>query len=133
MGTPVLLVNGLPVPEVLTQLIIEGRWKPPSDLVLAEIFGDEPDGPQFYGIDVMVRQNEILQEMTPEELSDLLGVDSSGFDLGLCVLIGDLGADMPIALDYRLSKSNPRIIYMAAEGWREVAPDIGALALRLSL
>ena len=56
-----------------------------------------------------------------------------GIDPALAVLIGDLGADMPIVLDYRATERRPRVIYFASEGWREVAPDIATLLGRLGL
>lgn len=46
---------------------------------------------------------------------------------------GSLGADMPIALDYRLSRDEPRVVYLGDGGWREIAPDFPTLVQRLGL
>jgi hypothetical protein len=42
------------------------------------------------------------------------------------LLIGDLGFDMPIALDYSVSPGRPRVVYLPARapGWIEVARDV---------
>ena len=42
------------------------------------------------------------------------------------MLIGDLGHDMPIALDFGLSPDQPRVLFLpsSAPGWIEVAPDV---------
>jgi hypothetical protein len=49
------------------------------------------------------------------------------------VLIGDLGTDMPIALDYRVSASDPRVMYLPsyAAGWIEVAPNASAFLAKI--
>jgi hypothetical protein len=127
MGDSTLVVGGLPLPQALLQAIGDGRWRPPRDLETIEnVFGDEPDGPQFYDLPTIVRQNQSFQRMAPAVACDD-GDQGVGIDPGLAVLIGDLGADMPIALDYRLSQENPRVLYLGQSGWTEVAEDFDVL------
>ena len=129
-------VGGLTLPESLLHAIDGGRWKPPGDVqLLREVFADEPDWPQFYDVATMVRQNQKFQKKSASELEDQVPGSSLGLGIepGLAVLIGSLGADMPIALDYRSERENPRVIYLAEDGWHEVAPTFEELGRRLSL
>jgi hypothetical protein len=61
------------------------------------------------------------------------GNDYLTIDPRRSVLIGDLGIDMPLALDYQLSDDNPRVLYLPsyASGWIEVAPDISTLLSKI--
>ena len=56
---------------------------------------------------------------------------SVGIDPTKAVLIGDLGTDMPIALDDRASVDAPRVLYLGRGGWLEVAKNIETLLDRL--
>jgi hypothetical protein len=136
MGDSVVRVGGLTLPGALLEAIGGSRWNPPEDVdLIREVFGDEPDWPQFYDVATMTRQNKFFQNASVEELEDDVPGSRQGLgvDPALAVLIGSLGADMPIALDYRLSRNDPRVIYLAGDGWREVAPDFEALCRRLGL
>lgn len=129
-------IGNLALPRELMIAIDVGRWLPPhDDRIISDVFGDEPDDPRFYDLPTMTRQNQRFQSRSQAELaSDIIGAQRGlGIDPALAVLIGDLGADMPIALDYRTSDTRPRVIYFGADGWREVAPDIDTLLRRLGL
>ena len=118
-------IGNLAVPRELVDAIDAGRWLPPhDDRVISDVFGDEPDDPRFYDLPTMARQNQRFQSRSPAELAgDVFGAQRGlGIDPALAVLIGDLGADMPIALDFRISQTRPRVLYFGADGWREVAP-----------
>jgi hypothetical protein len=135
-GKSVVSVGGLELPGDLLEAIGGGRWKAPKDVDrIKDIFGDEPDWPQFYDLASITRQNQFFQNRSLVELDEDVPGSSRGLgvDPALAVLIGDLGADMPIALDYRPSRNNPRVIYLADDGWREVAPDFEMLCRRLGL
>jgi hypothetical protein len=67
--------------------------------LIEQVFRDRPDGPQFYDIPTMVRQNRSLRRMGPGE--------EFGIDFSRTVIIGDLGADMPIILDYGIDPATP--------------------------
>lgn len=76
-------IAGLPLPHELVKVIQDGKWRPPNDpQVYIDTFGEPPDNAVFYDLDEMSRQ-----------------------DPARSVLIGDLGPDMPIALDFRNSAS----------------------------
>jgi hypothetical protein len=136
MGDSLVSVGGLDLPGALLEAIDGGRWNPPEDADrMRDVFRDEPDWPKFYDVPSMVRQNQFFQNASVAELErDVPGSSGGlGVDPALTVLIGDLGADTAIALDYRLSRDNPRVIYLAEDGWREVAPDFETLCQRLGL
>jgi hypothetical protein len=128
-----LSVGGFAVPPELFEIMERGRWIPPAEQVLRGVFGDDPDDPCFYDFASMVRQNELFHAMAPADYAALVGADESHIDPSWCVVIGDLGADMPIALDYRSNQGDPRVIYLGLGGWREVAPSFGVLAQLLQL
>jgi hypothetical protein len=125
-------INGLPLPRALCEAIAEQRWWPPSVDVLRAVLGDEPDEARFYGLAEMGRQNAGLLTQ-PEEHFDWVDPGPAGWDRRLMVIIGNLGADMPIALDYRRSQDRPQVLYLGDTGWRVVAPDIETLLSRLGL
>lgn len=129
-------VGNLPLPGALLQMIRDGRWMPPRELAtIADVFRDEPDEPHFYDLPAMLRQNQSFQGKSQADLAEMVfGSDRGlGINPALAVLVGDLGADMPIALDYRADKVNPRVIYLGSEGWYEVAPDFETLVQWLSI
>ncbi|WDZ84088.1 SMI1/KNR4 family protein [Micromonospora cathayae] len=133
MATLNLSIGGFAVPPELVEIVERGSWLPPAEQVLREVFMDDPDDPHFYDFATMVRQNELFRAMDSDDYAALVGGNQSDIDPGWCVVIGDLGADMPIALDYRSNPDNPRVIYLGLDGWREVAPSFGALAQLLQL
>lgn len=119
-------IGTLPLPAELVEAIDAGRWRPPADeALLAEVFRDRPDGPQFYDVPTMRRQNRFFQTMPPERVP--------GLDPAHAVIIGDLGADMPIVLDYRPDPAVPRVRYLRADEWLDIAPDLPALLRTLGL
>ncbi|MEV0830125.1 hypothetical protein [Nonomuraea rubra] len=119
-------IGGLPLPESLIAIIDHGRWEPPEDEgLIEEVFRDHPDGPQFYDIPTMIRQNHSFQRMA---LGEMFGIDSSR-----AVIIGDLGADMPIVLDYSIDPAIPRVRYLRINEWLDVAPSIDDLLLMLRI
>jgi hypothetical protein len=96
-----------------------------------EVFGDPPEHPQFYDLAEIRRQNASWQQVTVEQA---FGVPDPGASVGveprLSVVIGDLGPDMPIVLDYRISRDEPRILYLGFRphpSWSVVAVDFASL------
>ncbi|WP_125728594.1 hypothetical protein [Kibdelosporangium aridum] len=119
------------LPSLLVELIDAGRWRAPDDEdLLRAVFTDEPDGPRFYSLADMIRQNEFFHQMSPDDALNAAGI---GIDPNHAVLIGHLGADMPIALDYRASATSPRVLYLAEPGWIEVAEDFETLVAKLKI
>ena len=129
-------IGSLHLPAALQRAIGEGRWKPPENAsIVANIFGDEPDLVEFYDVEAMRAQNRVFQTKSQADIAeDVPGSDGGvGCDPSLAVIIGSLGADMPIVLDYRHDQVRPRVIYLASEGWREIARDFEALSRSLGV
>lgn len=138
-------VGGLALPLALLLAIKKGRWEAPTrPQTFVEVFGDTASGPVFYSVRGMIQENvpgmineaSGFQGWSQEYLAKALGVREEGVGItpSLAVLIGDLGLDSPIALDYRQSRSAPRVLYLhPAHGWVEVAPDIETLLRKLGI
>ena len=131
MITPVL-IGGLRLPAELVDAVAAGRWSPPAQPEFyRRVFGDDPEQPTCYDLDLMVRENAGWQRRTP---ADVFGDPEPGFSEGLdparSVVIGDLGPDMPFVLDYRVRGDRPRVLYLAFASrpcWREVAGSAAEL------
>jgi SMI1/KNR4 family protein SUKH-1 len=132
-------INGLPLPDALRAAIEDGRWAPPADDVLARVFGDEPQGASFYSLDYMAEENRAwpgVEDGLPIYLgSPDPSAPPGDIDPRASVLIGDLGYDMPFALDFRTSREEPRVVYLSLETgrWVTVAPTAASLLDRLGL
>jgi hypothetical protein len=122
-------VNGLPLPGALCEAIADGRWRPPTEDVLRAVLGDQPDHARFYDLAEMTRQNAGLR-WAPKRYDDWV---PAGWHRRRTVIIGSLGADMPIALDYRQSRDRPQVLYLGLHGWVVVAPDFETFLVRLGL
>jgi hypothetical protein len=133
-------INGLPLPEALCSAIEEGRWAPPGDeLQLAQVFTEKPQEPSFYTLEYMKAENHRWPGVesrlpmylgSPDEASPPGDIDPT-----MSILIGDLGYDMPFALDFRPSRAEPRVIYLTLQNgrWITVAPTIEVFLTRLGL
>ena len=144
---PITEINGLPLPVDLIDLITAGRWKSPTDRsVIERLFPSEPGVRlelALYRIDYMPFANKNwLNENHPMVLGAPDDERPPGdIDPKRSVLVGDLGLglDQPIALDYRLSMDEPRILTLKwFEGgrkprWMVVAPSVRKFAELLGL
>ena len=134
-------VGGLKLPVDLVAAIRDGRWVAPGDHdLLATVFTDRPVQPNFYGIDEIFGETTHWHaENDAETLAWYLGSPSNtdppgDIDQQRSVIIGDLGPDRPIALDYRPGLDVPSVVYLTSyNGWIEVAPNIESLLVRLRL
>jgi hypothetical protein len=140
--TQPLLVHGLQLPPQVQAAIADGAWVLPPDPGLLEgVFTEAPSpGAELYSLDLMVRENDAWVDASPEELEQYGGPGSNAADHltvepRTSVLIGDLGHDMPIALDYSVSPDQPRVVYLPshAPGWIEVAADITSFMAALGI
>jgi hypothetical protein len=114
-------------------MIESGRWVLPNDRDLwIEIFGEARPGHGccLLTIDAMRRESPPENGMWMDDRAYLyLGEPDDAnppgdADPNQLVIIGDLGPDQPIGLDYRTSPE-PRVIYLGASStkWRTVAND----------
>lgn len=139
----VACINGLPLPRDLLDLIAAGRWRCPADLSgVNRLF---PDRGEFtlYSLDYMPFENSgWIHQRTPYFLGAPDPYHAPGdIDPRCSILIGDLGIgyDQPIALDYRHSLDEPRVLTLQwlpddqASRWIGIAPDIGTFAAMVGL
>lgn len=132
------MINRLPLPADLLRAIASGRWPGrPDPTVLREIFGDLPEAPRFYSLEVMAAVNRGWPARTNELFVGRPSARTPPGDIDprRSLLIGELGTEQLVALDYRLSIALPRVLYLGGaipSPWREVAPTIGHLLSRLA-
>ncbi|ONM50608.1 hypothetical protein [Nocardia donostiensis] len=135
-----MTINGLPLPAALAAAIEEERWVAPSDeTILEQVFTEKPQDPSFYTFDYMQVENQQWQGVATRH-PELCGTPDDSMppgdiDPNLSVLIGDLGYDMPFALDFRTSRTAPRVIYASLSSglWITVATRIEDLLTKLGL
>jgi len=146
------LVNGLPLPSLLVDLLAAHRWCHPGDAILQtvvpwikdplvflpslkemaiasqwELFIEDPDFAAF------IHYARGAQSVTPMELP-WLDVEQAIFILS-SQWPGD---DQGVALDYRTSRTDPRVLASDWETthaclWREVTPTFSAFVQQLGL
>ncbi|MET7574943.1 hypothetical protein ABZT04_41740 [Streptomyces sp. NPDC005492] len=127
-----VLIGELPIPARLIQLIRAGKWVPPSDDVLLEVFAEEPVQPQFYGEGMLIRENQAWRAYPENAWPGNPDIEGNlGIAAERSMVIADLGPEMPIVLDYRKSLTSPRVIYMRASSWVQVAENFEDLIERL--
>src|SRR5215475_6968261 len=131
-------VGGLPLPVELLTALEKGLWRPPADgSILTDVFDDVPELPEFYDYPAIERQNRSWQAMP---VASVFGHPVEGRSLGIdphqSIVIADLGPDMPIVLDYRISRESPRVLYLGFSEipvWIEVASSFSELLHRLNI
>lgn len=130
-------INGLPLPRSLT-LAIEGqRWRCPAEPLLRRVFREKPVRVRLFDLATMREENRAWRE---EKDRAFLGhfddkQPPGDIDPASSLLLGTLGPHLPFALDYRVSRDNPRVLYLHSGGdqWITVASDIEQLLARLRL
>jgi hypothetical protein len=130
-------INGLPLPTALVQAIDEGRWRCPTGSILRRVFREHPVRATLYDLGMMYVQNRSWREQKDPAFfghSDDK-VPPGDIDPARSLLLGALGPDMPFALDYRVSLTGPRVLYLHTDGdrWITVARDIEHLLAGLRL
>jgi hypothetical protein len=134
------VIGGHRLPQDLIDAIETGKWSTPVDQhKLQEVFLHESvDHPLLFDLESLHRENS---NWSKETLDAYLGKRDEQFppgdiDPSQSVLIGDLGPDKLIALDFRKNSSKPRVLYLVGNEeprWVEAASDIGTLLHRLGL
>jgi hypothetical protein len=135
----VIYINNLPLPAPLTEAIESGIWQTPkSRESWRSIFSDkEIVQPLLYPLGQM----QGVASWLTEAGATYLGKAGEGFmpgdiDPTRTVLIGDLGPDRLIALDYRESDTQPSVVALTSEEhsyWVRVADDVESLMRMLGL
>lgn len=133
-------INKLLLPPVMLDLINTGNWKVPRDKsLLQKAF---PKGsivdPHFYDLEMLELENRHWSE---EHNIFYLGTKNQDtppgdIDPNNSIIIGDLGPDRLIALDYRKSSTEPSVIYLTGNEksiWLEAFPEIESMLISLKI
>lgn len=135
-GQP-LLVYGMPLPEALTRALVERRWVSPPRADLRRVFREASANPVFYDLTGIRRVNARWRVETNPAFFGHPDTQSPPGDLDprSSLLLGELAADCPFALDYRRSFERPHVVYLHSGGdrWITVARDIDELIVRLRM
>jgi len=135
---PKILLNGLPLPGQLVDLIDKDRWIAPGEERIRTVFGEKPSRATFYSLEDMQFENDAW---ATETLLAYLGQADVNFPPGdidprQSVLIGDLGHDLPFALDYRDNAADPRVVFLGTRvenRWITIAKNFADLVSALGL
>jgi hypothetical protein len=133
------VLGGLPLPPGIVSAMLAGHWAFPSSqagrATLEELFGEAPgDQAMLYSLLHMVQENAYWWSAGAEE-QQLYGAGGAteeryhAIEPARSLLIGDLGHDMPLALDYTANPGSPRVLYLppGAPGWVVVAEHVDTL------
>ena len=136
-------INKLPLPQGLLELIDSERWGSPADQSKVDIIFPERGELRLYSLGYMPFENEQwINETGPMFIGVPDDANPPGdIDPHQSVLIGDLGIgyDQPIALDYRVSLHEPRVLTLKwsqngrSNRWVEIAPNIRTFGEMLGL
>jgi hypothetical protein len=137
MGNDSIEVNGLLLPPELVKALRDGRWVGlRAAASLGAVFNSEPVRPRFFDLrEIMAINKEWHDESDPL----YLGVASSSqypgdIDPRRSLIVGELGPDQLVALDYRRS-SSPEVIFASDDPrspWRHVRSSVEELLAELS-
>jgi hypothetical protein len=131
-------VNGLVLPDDLLVAIDGGVWSERLSVGrLREVFGEAPVHPRFYDLETIDAINlawwDERREVYVGQPSD--EEPPGDIDPRLSLLVAELGPDQLIVLDYRRSRSSPRVVYLTEavrSPWRQVAASVDELLSRLT-
>lgn len=146
-----IIINGLPLPQSLQELMEEGRWKKPTNITsFKQITGSQfPEDFTFLDIRGMRLESNPIHLAENEELAKIYSLASSkrlgqsvtrdeilDIDKSICIAIN--WSEEAICLDYRLSNDNPRVMaFVCKENafakWKVIAPDFPSFASLLNL
>lgn len=129
------------LPTSLVAAIEQGVWRVPADINrLQAVFGCEAVDPRFYSAQGIISETRGWHSMSDREvLAQYLGEASPSAPPGdivqdKSIFIGDLGPDMPFALDYRQAGKEPPVIFLTLYGgWQQVALTVSDLMVSLGL
>jgi hypothetical protein len=137
--TPVreIQINGLVLPPALVRAIETHRWRRPTALALQRVFREKPSGAVFLDLEAMIARNAAWRaETNPAYFGHADDRSPPGdIDPLRSLVIGEVGTELPFALDYRTSVDSPSVVYLHSGGdrWILVARRIEDLLSRLGL
>lgn len=146
------VVNGLPLPPLLVALLKQDKWQHPGNDVLRKVIPFLYHPVIFLKVETMrfessgvladdVFSSELFHEARGSK-SDI-PVELPWLDVEKAIMIAvnlEFGADVGIALDYRTSMDDPRVVAsewlrsepLAVEHiWREVTPTLSEFVERI--
>ncbi|WP_129841609.1 hypothetical protein [Streptomyces sp. RFCAC02] len=131
--SPGIVVGGLPLPPALVARVRAGSWVAPraDDPVYRAVFHDDAESPLFYDEAKLLAENASWQRLSAAGEFGGPQHGDPGFDPARSVVIGDLGPDRPVVLDYRGSAETPRVLYLGPAGWAGIAASAEELIARL--
>jgi hypothetical protein len=149
-----VMVRGLPLPSLLTDMLTDGRWRHPGDAALRDLVPWFESPLAFLAsANQMDQESAALDMFADDELSSQLfrtmrgSVHSEAVELpwldterAVLIAVNSIpGDDVAVALDYRQDHGNPRVV--ASDfwtdpkqcSWRIVAASFAAFATGLGL
>ena len=142
------VVNGLPLPTLLIELLQQGKWKHPGEDIIQDVIPFLHAPMQFMvDSDWMNSETRCFDDDLDDELfHQTRGSKSSApielpwldcermVFIAICKYPGD---DVAIALDYRTNSDDPRVVASDLQDneyyWREVTPTFTEFVERLGL
>lgn len=146
-----LSIKGLPLPALLLRLLESGGWRHPGDVVLGREIPFLQEPVDFLtSIEAMRRESgtQLADDPTYAFFHLVRGstrpapVELPWLDVELSIFVAvnrELGADIGIALDYRTSRGDPRVVVSDWWSvphqccWREAAPTFSAFVMQIGL
>lgn len=147
-------VRGLALPQLLIELLADDRWRHPGEQALREIMPWFEDPLHFLtNVEEIRRESRSLDFLTDDVATANLFRQARGstapepvelpwldVDLAVLVAVNRIpGDDVAIALDYRTSALDPRVVASDSWtdpnrcGWRTVAPAFSAFTVSVGL
>lgn len=136
-----ITIDGHNLPDQLSTLVRKGKWRAPTERKLwaSLVSLDQVIQPSLYPLDKA--NGTSLWES--EAGIDFIGVDDNAIipgklDPSQSIIIGDLGPERLLALDLRISKSNPPVCaFLPREDdescWVEIASSLDVFIVALAL
>ncbi|MEV8284335.1 hypothetical protein [Streptomyces niveus] len=133
-------VFGMALPTCLVESVKDRSWPNLASSPRVEVvFGHAPVRPSFHSISGMNGMTKWWREELDEEtLQCYFGTSEESTVPGCIsrmetVMIGNLGPDLPFALDYRESPGEPSVVFLGeGDSWQRVADNVCALILALA-
>ncbi len=130
-------INDLLLPSALVRAIETHRWRRPTALALQRVFREKPSGAVFLDLAGMLERNATWRsETNPAYFGHADDRSPPGdIDPRCSLVIGEIGTELPFALDYRGNPDAPSVVYLHSGGdrWITVARRVEDLLSRLGL